>query len=58
MSIKRILIIAISLLMFCGCTIENISNDDIMKNVETILGKKNKYSNKMRLGINIIYQIT
>lgn len=50
MSIKRILIVFISLMLLCGCTVKNISNDNIMKNVDTILGKKNKYSNKDAIG--------
>lgn len=50
MNIKRILIVVISLLVFTGCTIENISNDDIIKNVDIILNKKIKFSNKDAIG--------
>lgn len=50
MSIKRILIVIISFILFTGCTIENISNDDIVKNVDIILNKKIKFSNKDAIG--------
>lgn len=50
MNIKRILIVVISLLIFTGCTIESISDDDIMKNVDIILSKKIKFSNKNAIG--------
>ena len=50
MSIRRILIVCISILLFSGCTVKNISNDDIMKNVDIILNNKIKYSNKDAIG--------
>lgn len=50
MNIKRILIVFISLLAFTGCTIESISNDDIIKNVDIILNKKIKFLNKDAIG--------
>lgn len=53
MKIKRILIVIICIFMCIGCntpTIMNISNDDIMKNVDTILSKKIKFSNKDAIG--------
>lgn len=50
MSIKKTLVAIFCLLIFTGCTIENISNDNIMKNVDVILNKKIKYSNKDAIG--------
>lgn len=50
MNIKRILIVFTCLILFTGCTIESISNDDIMKNVDTILSKKIKFMNKDAIG--------
>lgn len=49
-SIKNILITLLVLLLFTGCTIENISNNNIMKNVDIILSKKIKYSNANAVG--------
>lgn len=49
MNIKRILIV-ICLLAFTGCTIESISNDDTIKNVDIILDKKINFSNKNAVG--------
>ena len=52
MRIRKILIILLMLLTLTGCTltIENISNDDILKNVDIILNKEMKYSNKDAVG--------
>ena len=50
MNIKKILVILICLFVFTGCKIENISNDDIMTNVNLILSKNIKYSNKDAIG--------
>lgn len=48
-SIKNVLL-ALLVLLFTGCTIENISNEDIIKNVDIILNKKVKYSNANAVG--------
>ena len=50
MNIKKLLIIAISLFIFSGCSIESISEDNVEKNVDLILNKKIKYSNKDAIG--------
>ncbi len=50
MSIKKTLVAIFCLLVFTGCTIENISNDNIMKNVDIILNKEIKYLNKDAIG--------
>lgn len=50
MNMKRILIVVISLLILTGCTIESISNDDVIKNVDIILSKKIKFSNEDAIG--------
>lgn len=50
MNIKKILVILICLFVFTGCKAENISNDNIMTNVNLILNKNIKYSNKDAIG--------
>lgn len=50
MNIKKILVILICLFVFTGCKIENISDDNIMTNVNLILNKNIKYSNKDAIG--------
>lgn len=50
MGIKRIIIIISCLLIFTGCSIDNISNDDINENVDIILSNKIKFSNKDAIG--------
>ena len=50
MNIKKILVIIICLFVFKGCKAENISNDNIMTNVNLILNKNIKYSNKDAIG--------
>lgn len=49
-SIKKILISLLVLLLFTGCSIQDISNNDVMKNVDTILSKEIKYSNADAVG--------
>ena len=50
MSIKKICTVFFTLLLFTGCSIENISNKDIMKNVNIILKSNIKYSNHDAIG--------
>lgn len=50
MNIKKILVIIICLFVFTGCKIENISNDNIMTNVNLILNKNMKCLNKDAIG--------
>lgn len=50
MNIRKIVLVLICLFIFSGCTIENISNTDITKNVDLILNKKLKYSNTNAIG--------
>lgn len=50
MNIKRILLVFICLFILSGCKIESISDDNITKNVDLILNKKIKYSNKDAIG--------
>lgn len=49
-SIKKMLISLLVLLLFTGCSIQDISNNDVMKNVDTILSKEIKYSNADAVG--------
>ena len=50
MNIKKVLMIIICLFVFSGCKIENISDNNIDKNIETILSRKTKYLNKDAIG--------
>lgn len=50
MNIKKILVVLICLFVLTGCKIENISNDNIMTNVNLILNKNIKYTNKNAIG--------
>lgn len=50
MNIKKILVILICLFVLSGCKIESISDKDINKNVNLILNKKTKYTNKDAVG--------
>ena len=50
MNIKKILIVLICIFAFTGCKIENISSNDIEKNVDIILSKKISNSNKDAIG--------
>lgn len=50
MNIKKILVILICLFVLSGCKIESISNNDINKNIDLILNKKVKYTNKDAVG--------
>ncbi len=50
MNIKKILLILICLFIFSGCSIENISNNDILKNVDTIFQKKVNSTNTNAIG--------
>ena len=49
-SIEKILVSLVVLLLFTGCSIENISNEDISKNIDIILSKNIKYSNTNAIG--------
>lgn len=50
MNIKKIFILLLFVVASAGCTIENISNDDIDKNLNIILNKDIKNSNKNAIG--------
>ena len=50
MNIKKIFIVLICIFAFTGCTIECISNNDINNNLDIILNKKIKYTNKNAIG--------
>ena len=50
MNIKKLVLIVICLFVLSGCKIENISNENIEKNVDLILSKKIKYVNKDAIG--------
>ena len=50
MNIKKILLIVICLFVFSGCKIENISDNNIDKNIDTILNRKTKYLNTNAIG--------
>lgn len=50
MNIKKIILIIICLFVLSGCTIQSISDDNIDKNIDTILNRKVKYLNKNAVG--------
>lgn len=50
MNIKKIILIFIYLFIFSGCTIENISDSNIEKNVDLFINKKIKHTNKDAIG--------
>ena len=50
MNIKKILLMFICLFILSGCSIVCISNDNIEKNINTILNRKTKYLNKNAIG--------
>ena len=50
MNIKKILIIFICLFILSGCKVENISDNNIEKNINIILNRKTKYLNKDAIG--------
>ncbi len=50
MSIKKICTVFFTLLLFTGCSIQSISDKDIIKNMDVILDKEVKYCNKDAIG--------
>ena len=50
MNIKKILVMFICLFVLSGCKIQSISNNDIDKNLDMIMSKKTKYTNKNAVG--------
>ena len=50
MNMKKAIIIIICLFVLSGCKIQNISDNNIEKNVDTILNRKTKYVNKDAIG--------
>ena len=50
MNIKKVFIILICVFASIGCTIQNISDSDIDKNLDVILNKNIKNSNKEAIG--------
>lgn len=50
MNIKKVVLIAICLFVFSGCKVETISDNNIDKNIDTILNRKTKYLNKNAIG--------
>lgn len=50
MNTKKVLLVIICLFVFSGCKIETISNNNIDKNINTILNRKTKYLNKNAIG--------
>ena len=50
MKIKKIVLIFICLFVFSGCSIDNISNNNIEKNVDLILKKRIKKVNTNAVG--------
>lgn len=50
MKVRKIILLFMLLILVTGCNIKQLSNDSINSNIETILTKKIKYSNKNAIG--------
>lgn len=50
MNIKKILLVLVCLFIFSGCSVENVSNNDISKNVNLIFNRKKKNVNTNAIG--------
>ncbi len=50
MKLRKVLLLIFTAFALTGCTISNINTKDYMKNINTILSRKNKYTNKNAIG--------
>ena len=50
MKVHKVLLLLLLLILVTGCNIKQLASDSINTNVETILSKKSKYSNKNAIG--------
>ena len=47
---RKVLVLILTIFAFTGCTISNINTKDYMKNINTILSRNSKYTNKNAIG--------
>ncbi len=50
MRLRKVLALILTVFALTGCTISNINTNDYMKNINTILSRKSKYTNKNAIG--------
>ena len=50
MNIRKVLLFLLIIISMTGCTVKNINTDNYMKNINTILSRKSKYTNKDAIG--------
>ena len=50
MKLRKVLVLILTVCALTGCSISNINTNDYMKNINTILSRKSKYTNKNAIG--------
>lgn len=50
MKLRKVLLLIFTAFALTGCTISNINTNDYMKNINTVLSRKSKYTNKNAIG--------
>ena len=50
MKLRKVLVLLFTAITLTGCTVSNINTKDYMKNINTILSRKSKYTNKNAIG--------
>ena len=50
MKLRKLIVLIALVLVLSGCTVQNINTDDYMKNINTILSRKSRYTNKNAIG--------
>ena len=50
MNLRKVIVLILSLFVLTGCTVVNINTNDYMKNINTILSRSSKYTNKNAIG--------
>lgn len=50
MKLRKVLLLIFAAFALTGCTVSNINTKDYMKNINTILSRKSKYTNKNAIG--------
>ena len=50
MKLRKVLVLILTIVILSGCTISNINTNDYMNNINTILSRKSKYTNRNAIG--------
>ena len=50
MKLRKVLVLLLTAILLTGCTVSNVNTKDYMKNINTILSRKSKYTNKNAIG--------